>query len=73
MLSAAKNMGMPSEDGNDGKAREMSEMAQSIATGREMVEECEDLRLRLTERHQRHGRASVSLAFPLSSRHTCHR
>ena len=32
MLSAAKNMGMPSEDGNDGKAREMSEMAQSIAT-----------------------------------------
>ena len=32
MLSAAKNMGMPSEDGNDGKAREMSETAQSIAT-----------------------------------------
>ena len=31
MLSAAKNMGMPSEDGNV-KAREMSETAQSIAT-----------------------------------------
>ncbi|MEM6338377.1 MAG: FlgD immunoglobulin-like domain containing protein [Pseudomonadota bacterium] len=32
LLSAAKNMGMPSEDGNDSKAREMSETAQSIAT-----------------------------------------
>ena len=32
MLASAKNMGMPSEDGNDNKAQEMSQMAQSIAT-----------------------------------------
>lgn len=32
MLASAKNMGMPSEDGNDSKAQEMSNMAQSIAT-----------------------------------------
>lgn len=32
MLASAKNMGMPSEDGNDSKAQEMSQMAQSIAT-----------------------------------------
>ena len=32
MLASSKNMGMPSEDGNDNKAQEMSQMAQSIAT-----------------------------------------
>lgn len=32
MLASAKNMGMPSEDGNDNKSQEMSQMAQSIAT-----------------------------------------
>ena len=32
MLASAKNMGMPSEDGGDNKAQEMSQMAQSIAT-----------------------------------------
>ncbi len=32
MLASAKNMGIPSEDGSDNKAQEMSQMAQSIAT-----------------------------------------